>query len=384
MRRQLLPALRMVARPHRALRPRLPAGRDRRRPRCCSPTRPTARSSSVDGEVVGSVAGRPELHRARVLPPPPVGRRAPARRARRTDGDGNPVDRRRPTRDRTSASHRASEPGTDQPGPARRRRGAGRRLPRGERSGRRRPVPVDAVTASASGLDPHISVANARLQAPRVADERGLPVDEVLALIDEHTDGRSLGLPRRAGRERARAQPRPRRRLTADSARWRRGQLRIYLGAAPGVGKTFAMLNEGWRRRRAGHRRGRRLRRDPRPARAPPSRSRDLEVVPRAQVDVPRQPRSRRWTSTPSSPGAPTVALVDELAHTNVPGSRQREALAGRRGAARRRHRRHLDGQHPAPRVAERRRRADHRRQAARDDPRRGRARAPTRSSSST
>ena len=38
-------------------------------------------------------------------------------------------------------------------------------------------VPVDAVTASASGLDPHISVANARLQAPRVAEERGLSLE---------------------------------------------------------------------------------------------------------------------------------------------------------------------------------------------------------------
>jgi len=54
-------------------------------------------------------------------------------------------------------------------------------------------VPVDAVTASASGLDPHISKANARLQAPRVARGRGLSLDEVLRLVDEHTDGRSLG-----------------------------------------------------------------------------------------------------------------------------------------------------------------------------------------------
>lgn len=54
-------------------------------------------------------------------------------------------------------------------------------------------VPVDAVTASGSGLDPHISVANARLQAQRVADERGLDLDRVLELIDEHTDGRDLG-----------------------------------------------------------------------------------------------------------------------------------------------------------------------------------------------
>jgi K+-transporting ATPase ATPase C chain len=55
------------------------------------------------------------------------------------------------------------------------------------------PVPIDAVTASASGVDPHISVANARLQAQRVADARGLPVDEVLALVADHTAGRSLG-----------------------------------------------------------------------------------------------------------------------------------------------------------------------------------------------
>ena len=55
-------------------------------------------------------------------------------------------------------------------------------------------VPVDAVTASASGLDPHISVANARLQAPRVAASRGLELDRVLDLVDEHTDGRPLAV----------------------------------------------------------------------------------------------------------------------------------------------------------------------------------------------
>jgi len=54
-------------------------------------------------------------------------------------------------------------------------------------------VPVDAVTGSGSGLDPHISEANARLQAPRVAKARGLEVDAVLALIDEHTAGRWFG-----------------------------------------------------------------------------------------------------------------------------------------------------------------------------------------------
>jgi K+-transporting ATPase ATPase C chain len=54
-------------------------------------------------------------------------------------------------------------------------------------------VPADAVTASGSGLDPHVSVAYAELQAPRVAKERGMPVEQVKALIDEHTTGRALG-----------------------------------------------------------------------------------------------------------------------------------------------------------------------------------------------
>jgi potassium-transporting ATPase KdpC subunit len=55
-------------------------------------------------------------------------------------------------------------------------------------------VPVDAVTASASGLDPDISVANARLQTRRVARERDLPVARVRSLVDENTSGRALGV----------------------------------------------------------------------------------------------------------------------------------------------------------------------------------------------
>jgi len=54
------------------------------------------------------------------------------------------------------------------------------------------PVPVDAVTASGSGLDPHISIANARIQAPRVAEVRGLDPGVVLDMVDEYTDGRKL------------------------------------------------------------------------------------------------------------------------------------------------------------------------------------------------
>jgi potassium-transporting ATPase KdpC subunit len=55
-------------------------------------------------------------------------------------------------------------------------------------------VPVDATTTSASGVDPHISVANARIQAHRVAAVRNLPWSAVLDLVDKHTDGRFLAL----------------------------------------------------------------------------------------------------------------------------------------------------------------------------------------------
>jgi K+-transporting ATPase ATPase C chain len=55
-------------------------------------------------------------------------------------------------------------------------------------------VPVDAVTSSASGVDPHISPANARIQANRIASVRRAPLDRVLALVRRHTDGRALGL----------------------------------------------------------------------------------------------------------------------------------------------------------------------------------------------
>ena len=100
-----------------------------------------------------------------------------------------------------------------------------------------------------------------------------------------------------------------------------RGRLRIYLGAAPGVGKTVAMLDEGRRRAARGtdvvvglvetHGRAHTA-----------EMIEGLEVLPRVTGSSTGAPPSRRWTSTPCSPAAPTVALVDELAHTNVPGSR--------------------------------------------------------------
>ena len=99
-----------------------------------------------------------------------------------------------------------------------------------------------------------------------------------------------------------------------------RGKLRLYLGAAPGVGKTFAMLNEGWRRKERGtdvvigyvetHKR--------------PNTSaqvRDLEIVPRKTVTY-RDQSFEEMDLDAILARNPQVALVDELAHTNVEGCR--------------------------------------------------------------
>jgi K+-transporting ATPase ATPase C chain len=63
---------------------------------------------------------------------------------------------------------------------------------RGENPGK--PIPVDLVTTSASGLDPHISPAAAEFQIPRVARERGMSEADVRRLVAEHTQGRAFGV----------------------------------------------------------------------------------------------------------------------------------------------------------------------------------------------
>ena len=99
-----------------------------------------------------------------------------------------------------------------------------------------------------------------------------------------------------------------------------RGRLRIYLGAAPGVGKTYAMLNEGWRRHARGtdvvvglHETHGRSNTE--------AQVRDLEVVPRRTIEY-RQTTFEEMDVDAILARRPKVVLVDELAHTNVPGSR--------------------------------------------------------------
>jgi len=56
------------------------------------------------------------------------------------------------------------------------------------------PVPIDLVTTSASGFDPHITPASAEFQSPRVAKARGVTVDQLRTLVATHTEGRQLGV----------------------------------------------------------------------------------------------------------------------------------------------------------------------------------------------
>ena len=151
-----------------------------------------------------------------------------------------------------------------------------------------------------------------------------------------------------------------------------RGSLRIYLGAAPGVGKTFAMLNEGWRRHERGTDVVVGLRRDPQPAshrRAGP-RPRGRSRGPRSTTAA---RRSRRWTSTPSSPATPRWRSSTSWPTPTCRARRNEKRWQDVEELLDAGHRRHLHGEHPAPRVAQRRRRGDHRHPPAGDDPRRGR-----------
>ncbi len=162
-----------------------------------------------------------------------------------------------------------------------------------------------------------------------------------------------------------------------------RGSLRIYLGAAPGVGKTYKMLGEGVRRKRARHR----CRRSG--SSRPTGAAQTAEQIARSRGDAPprgRVPRhgARRDGRRRHPARRPEVVLVDEYAHTNAPGSRNEKRWQDVEQLLDAGHRRHLHAQHPAPRVAQRRHHPDHRDHPTRDRARRHRAPRRPDSSSST
>ena len=130
----------------------------------------------MNGKVVGSSLAGAGVHEPALLPRAPV--RDLARLQRRRHDLREP--RARPTR----TSRRT----------CRRRRRAILKLERPYNPGLTiGDIPVDAVTTSGSGIDPHISPAYAQLQSRRIAAVRKLPLATVQQLIDDNTDGRSLG-----------------------------------------------------------------------------------------------------------------------------------------------------------------------------------------------
>ncbi len=203
----------------------------------------------------------------------------------------------------------------------------------------RLPIPVDLVTSSASGLDPHISPAAAYYQAARVARVRGLAEEAVRRLIDDRIDRPLLGI---IGESRVNVlmlnlalrlvtieimegnqRPDPDELLAlvqADEQHQLRGKLKIFLGYAAGVGKTYAMLEAAHQRSIRGidvvigyiETHGRK---------ETETLLVGLEIIPRLQSSY------RGTTLTEMDLDAilirhPQLVLVDELAHTNAPGSR--------------------------------------------------------------
>ena len=149
-----------------------------------------------------------------------------------------------------------------------------------------------------------------------------------------------------------------------------RGHYKIFLGMAAGVGKTYRMLQEGQAEQAAGrdvvigiletHGRAETA-----------AQAEGLELLPRREVEY--RGSGREEMDLPAIfQRAPELCLIDELAHTNAPGRRARQALPGHRGRARRRRRRVLHRQRPAPREPERPGRRADRRARARDVPRPG------------
>ena len=146
-----------------------------------------------------------------------------------------------------------------------------------------------------------------------------------------------------------------------------RARLRVYIGAAPGVGKSYRMLEDAHELKRQGvdvvigfiepHGRADTL-----------ALIGDLEQVPLRQIEY-RGVTLKEMDVEAIMARQPQIAVVDELAHTNAPGSTHQKRYEDVLELLDARHQRHHRGQHPAHRVAERRHRVDHRRAGARDVP---------------
>ena len=129
----------------------------------------------LDGEVVGSRLAGQVFTSPALFHPRPSARPRPTTRSATTFANLGPNTDRAPGGGRGYIADALELEGSYTPGL------------------RAQDLPVDMITTSASGIDPHISGANARLQAARVAAVREVPIERVLDLIDDNTDGRSLG-----------------------------------------------------------------------------------------------------------------------------------------------------------------------------------------------
>ncbi len=200
-------------------------------------------------------------------------------------------------------------------------------------------LPVDMLTASGSGLDPHISPEAALMQARRVAEARGLSLETVEKLVRGHVEGPEWGVwgePKvnvlrlnlaldelqSPGEERSTFRVG---RMVMDGfaeliERKRQGSLKIYLGYAAGVGKTYAMLQEGLRLKQQhvdvviGY-----LEPHDRPETM--ALSEHLEAVPPREWRV-GDAVFHEMDAEAILARKPQVVLVDELAHTNADGSK--------------------------------------------------------------
>ena len=355
---------------------RLSAGRHRASRRRPSRSRRTAASFASDGKTRGLGAHRPAVRRSDATS-------GAARRRRRRSPTTPP---RRPAR--TSARRtprlldaakarvdalRAADPGNDAPDPGRPRDGLGQRARSAHQPGGRG-VPGRARRAGARAR-----------RRPRSARSS-----------QRTRRGATARRPRRAARQRARAEPRarcelrygdamndrdaaagsrraPPQRVQAEAARARRGQLKIFFGAAPGVGKTYAMLEAALARdgRRASTSSSASSRRTAAPKRQTLARrARDrcrAKIVEYRGHDA-RGVRPRRGARAQARASCSSTSSRTRTRPARATRSAGRTSIE----LARRGHRRLHDAERPAHREPQRRRRADHRRARARDGARLG------------